>query len=65
MTCLSINAQPLGLRPTAARWCASVSTAINLCFGEPKRMSVDLDYNYIGHLDRARMLEDRPKSLSR
>jgi hypothetical protein len=36
-------------------------TAINLCFGEPKRMSVDLDYNYIGHLDRDGMLADRPK----
>lgn len=35
-------------------------TPLNLCFGEPRRMSVDLDYNYIGHLDRARMLEDRP-----
>ena len=35
-------------------------TAFNLCFGQPKRLSVDLDYNYIGHLDRAAMLEDRP-----
>lgn len=35
-------------------------TAFNLCFGPPKRLSVDLDYNYIGHLDRAVMLEDRP-----
>ena len=25
-------------------------TAFNLCFGPPKRLSVDLDYNYIGHL---------------
>jgi len=35
-------------------------TAFNLCFGPPKRLSVDLDYNYIGHLDRADMLEARP-----
>ena len=35
-------------------------TAFNLCFGPPKRLSVDLDYNYIGHLDRAAMLEARP-----
>ena len=36
-------------------------TAINLCFGPPKRLSVDLDYNYIGHTDREMMLEDRPR----
>jgi len=35
-------------------------TASNLCFGPPQRLSVDLDYNYIGHLDRAAMLEARP-----
>jgi len=35
-------------------------TAFNLCFGPPKRLSVDLDYNYIGHLDRTAMLEARP-----
>ncbi len=36
-------------------------TALNLCFGDaPKRMSVDLDYNYIAHPDRERMLADRP-----
>lgn len=35
-------------------------TAFNLCFGPPQRLSVDLDYNYIGHLDRASMLEARP-----
>lgn len=36
-------------------------TAFNLCFGPPKRLSVDLDYNYIGHLDRAAMLEAKPE----
>jgi len=36
-------------------------TAINLCFGPPKRLSVDLDYNYIGHVDREKMLFDRPR----
>ncbi|MDY7107963.1 MAG: nucleotidyl transferase AbiEii/AbiGii toxin family protein [Planctomycetota bacterium] len=35
-------------------------TAINLRFGAPPRMSVDLDYNYIGQLDRASMLRERP-----
>ena len=35
-------------------------TPLNLCFGEPRRMSVDLDYNYIHHLDRDAMLAERP-----
>src|SRR5712671_5737632 len=36
-------------------------TALNLCFGPPGRLSVDLDYNYIGHLGREEMLNDRPR----
>ena len=36
-------------------------TALNLCFGPPKRLSVDLDYNYVGNLEREKMLEDRPR----
>lgn len=36
-------------------------TAINLCFNEPRRLSVDLDFNYIGHLERDKMLIDRPQ----
>lgn len=36
-------------------------TALNICQGAPRRLSVDLDFNYIGHLDRERMLEDRPR----
>jgi predicted nucleotidyltransferase component of viral defense system len=35
-------------------------TAINLCFSEPRRLSVDLDFNYVGRQDRAGMLEQRP-----
>lgn len=35
-------------------------TALNLCFGSPARLSVDLDFNYIGSVDRSRMLEERP-----
>ena len=34
-------------------------TALNLGFGPPSRLSVDLDFNYIGSLDREQMLEDR------
>lgn len=35
-------------------------SALNLCFGPPKRLSVDLDFNYIGHAEREKMLEERP-----
>lgn len=35
-------------------------TALNLCFGPPSRLSVDLDYNYVGCLDRKEMLRERP-----
>jgi len=36
-------------------------TALNLCFGLPKRLSVDLDYNYIGQAEREKMLADKPR----
>jgi predicted nucleotidyltransferase component of viral defense system len=36
-------------------------TALNLCYGPPKRLSVDLDYNYIAHIEREKMLVDRPE----
>ena len=36
-------------------------TALNLCYGPPKRLSVDLDYNYVGAIERREMLEDRPR----
>ena len=36
-------------------------TALNLCFGPPRRMSVDLDFNYIGHAQREAMLAHRPE----
>ena len=36
-------------------------TGLNLCFGPPKRLSVDLDFNYIGHAEREKMLADRPR----
>ena len=35
-------------------------TAINLCFGEPRRLSVDLDFNYIGRLEKGEMEAERP-----
>lgn len=36
-------------------------TVINLCFGPPRRLSVDLDFNYVGAESRDRMLEERPE----
>lgn len=36
-------------------------TALNLCFGAPTRLSVDLDFNYVGHPGRERMLAERPR----
>ncbi len=36
-------------------------TALNLAFGPPSRLSVDLDFNYIGHHDRGAMLAERPQ----
>ena len=35
-------------------------TALNLMFGSPVRLSVDLDFNYIGQEDRTGMQADRP-----
>jgi len=36
-------------------------TAINLCFGAPTRLSIDLDFNFIGCADREGMLRARPE----
>lgn len=33
-------------------------TALNLGFGPPKRLSIDLDFNYVGSVDRDQMLKD-------
>ncbi len=35
-------------------------TALNLGFGAPSRLSVDLDLNYVGSAEREAMLRDRP-----
>lgn len=37
-------------------------TALNLGFGNPRRLSVDLDFNYIGALARMDMERDRPQT---
>lgn len=36
-------------------------TALNLAFGSPARLSVDLDFNYVGSPDRAGTLKERPE----
>lgn len=36
-------------------------TALNLCFGAPRRLSVDLDFNYVAQAEREKMLEDRDR----
>lgn len=36
-------------------------TALNLGYGASTRLSVDLDFNYIGAAERSAMLEDRPR----
>lgn len=36
-------------------------TALNLCFGAPPRLSVDLDFNYVGAEGREAMLAERPR----
>lgn len=35
-------------------------TALNLAFGEPTRLSVDLDFNFVGSADRQAMLDAKP-----
>jgi predicted nucleotidyltransferase component of viral defense system len=36
-------------------------TALSLCFGQPRRLSADLCFNYIGHLELEKMAADRPR----
>lgn len=36
-------------------------TALNLAFGAPERLSVDLDFNYVGASGREQMLAERPR----
>ena len=55
-------AADVGRHPLLSRVLAlKGGTALNLMFGSPARLSVDLDFNYIGHEDRAGMQADRPE----
>ncbi len=55
-------AADVGRHPLLSRVLAlKGGTALNLIFGSPPRLSVDLDFNYIGQEDRASMQADRPE----
>jgi len=55
-------AADVGRHPLLSRVLAlKGGTALNLLFGSPARLSVDLDFNYVGQEDRMRMQEDRPQ----
>lgn len=55
-------AADVGRHPLLSRVLAlKGGTALNLMFGAPARLSVDLDYNYIGQEDRTGMQSDRPE----
>lgn len=55
-------AADIGRHPLLSRVLAlKGGTALNLMFGSPTRLSVDLDFNYIGKEDRAGMQSDRPE----
>lgn len=55
-------AADIGRHPLLSRVLAlKGGTALNLLFGAPVRLSVDLDFNYVGQADRARMQDERPE----
>lgn len=55
-------AADVGRHPLLSRVLAlKGGTALNLMSGAPVRLSVDLDFNYVGQPDRARMQRERPQ----
>lgn len=55
-------AADVGRHPLLSRVLAlKGGTALNLMFGSPVRLSVDLDFNYIGQAEQAGMQADRPE----
>jgi predicted nucleotidyltransferase component of viral defense system len=55
-------AADVGRHPLLSRVLAlKGGTALNLMFGSPARLSVDLDFNYIGQETRSGMQADRPE----
>jgi predicted nucleotidyltransferase component of viral defense system len=58
---LGAMAAEIGRHPLLSKVLAlKGGTALNLAYGPPERLSVDLDFNYVGALQRERMLEERP-----
>ncbi len=52
----------IGRHPLLSRLLAlKGGAALNLCFAAPQRLSVDLDFNYVGSPERERMLVERPE----
>jgi hypothetical protein len=59
--CLLLVLDRLGAHPFAkSRLCLYGGTGLNLFVLGVPRLSVDIDLNYIGSADRARMLDERP-----
>ena len=57
-------AADIGRHPLLSRVLAlKGGTALNLMRGAPARLSVDLDFNYVGHLERADMQRERPQIM--
>ena len=55
-------AADIGRHPLLSRALAlKGGTALNLMFGSPARLSVDLDFNYVGYEDRPLMQAERPE----
>lgn len=46
------------------KWALKGGAALNLFIFDLPRLSVDIDLNYIGNIDRDEMLKDRPKIQS-
>ena len=53
----ALNAHPY----LKGKWALKGGTALNMFMFDLRRLSVDIDLNYIGTLDREAMLADRPK----
>jgi len=52
----------IGRHPLLSRVLAlKGGTALNLLLSAPTRLSVDLDFNYVGQADRAGMQQERPQ----
>lgn len=59
--CLHALAEDIAIHPLLGEYLAlKGGTALNLFFGPPARLSVDLDFNYVRSAERGTMEADRP-----